>query len=176
MQHDAPGVPPEQLVVGLAVDAAIGQTQQFQRLHQPAFEQHPAGLGGLPRKVGGKLRVQLLQLLCALQSAGVAALLHDGAVLPQRRAVHVRVVAQQMHPVLPLKVVAGQLHGGDQLYPVLPGVGIGVLGAEQGVVVRKGDGVQPGAGGDGRQPLDGHSTVRAGGMDMQVTGHSGLLP
>ena len=159
VQHDAPGVPPEQLVVGLAVDAAIGQTQQFQRLHQPAFEQHPAGLGGLPRKVGGKLRVQLLQLLCALQSAGVAALLHDGAVLPQRRAVHVRVVAQQVHPVLPLKVVAGQLHGRDQLYPVLPGVGVGVLGAEQGVVIGKGDGVQPGAGGDGRQPLDGHSTV-----------------
>ena len=176
MQHDAPGVPPEQLVVGLAVDTAIGQAQQFQRLHQPAFEQHPAGLGGFPCNVGGKLRVQLLQLLCALQSAGVAALLHDGAVLPQRRAVHVRVVAQQVHPVLALKVVAGQLHGGDQLYPVLPGVGIGVLSAEQGVVVRKGDGVQPGAGGDGRQPLDGHSTIRAGGMDMQVTGHSGLLP
>ena len=73
VQYDAPGVPPEQLVVGLAVDAAIGQAQQFQRLHQPAFEQHSAGLGGLPRKVGGKLRVQLLQLLCALQSAGVAA-------------------------------------------------------------------------------------------------------
>ena len=73
VQYDAPGIPPEQLVVGLAVDAAIGQAQQFQRLHQPAFEQHSAGLGGLPRKVGGKLRVQLLQLLCALQSAGVAA-------------------------------------------------------------------------------------------------------
>ena len=141
-----------------------------------AFEQHPAGLCSLPCKVGGKLRVQLFQLLCALQSAGVAALLHDGAVFPQRRAIHVRVVAQQVHPVLALKVVAGQLHGGDQLYPVLPGVGIGVLGAEQGVVVRKGDGVQPGAGGDGCQPLDGHSTVGAGGMDMQVTGHSGLLP
>ena len=80
-------------------------------------------------------------------------------MLPQRRAVHVRVVAQQVHPVLALKVVAGQLHGRDQLYPVLPGVGIGVLGAEQGIVVRKGDGVQPGAGSDGRQPLDGHSTV-----------------
>ena len=61
-------------------------------------------------------------------------------------------------------------------YPILPGVGVGVLGAEQGVVIGKGDGVQPGAGGDGCQPLDGHSTVRAGGMDMQVTGHSGLLP
>ena len=135
VQHDAPGVPSEKLVVGLAVNAAIGQAQQFQCLHQSAFEQHPAGLGGLPRKVGGKLRVQLLQFLCALQSAGVAALLHDGAVLPQRRAVHVRVVAQQVHPVLALKVVAGQLHSRDQLYPVLPGVGIGILGAEQGVVV-----------------------------------------
>ena len=78
--------------------------------------------------------------------------------------------------MLPLKVVAGQLHGGDQFYPVLPGVGIGILCTEQSIVVRKGDGVQPGAGGDGRQPLDGHSTVRAGRMDMQVTGHSGLLP
>ena len=61
--------------------------------------------------------------------------------------------------MLPIKVIAGQLHGGNQLYPVLPGVGIGVLGTEQGIVVRKGDGVQPGAGSDGRQPLDGHSTV-----------------
>lgn len=61
--------------------------------------------------------------------------------------------------MLALKVVAGQLHGGDQLYPVLPGVGIGVLGAEQGVVVRKGDGVQPGAAAMDRQPLDGHSTI-----------------
>ena len=98
------------------------------------------------------------------------------AIMKERRAVHVRVVAQQVHPVLPLKVVAGQLHGGDQLYPVLPGVGIGVLGAEQSIVVRKGDGVQPDAGGDGCQPLNGHSTVGAGGMDMQITGHSGLLP
>lgn len=30
-----------------------------------------------------------------------------------------------------------------QLYPILPGVGIGVLGAEQSIMVRKGDGVQP---------------------------------
>ena len=158
------------LVIGLL------STLPYSKQLPPSKVLMPAGFAANHPLLPFNTALQYGIVIAVLQSAGVAALLHDGAVLPQRRAVHVRVVAQQVHPVLPLKVVAGQLHGRDQLYPVLPGVGVGVLGAEQGVVVGKGDGVQPGAGGDGRQPLDGHSTVRAGGMDMQVTGHSGLLP
>ena len=97
-------------------------------------------------------------------------------MLLQFPAFRIREVAQQVHAMLMLMVIAGQLGGREQAHAVLHRVLIAVVYAEQGVVVRKGDGVQPGAGGDGRQPLDGHSTVGAGGMDMQVTGHSGLLP
>ena len=158
------------LVIGLL------STLPYSKQLPPSRVLMPAGFAANHPLLPFNTALQYGIVIAVLQSAGVAALLHDGAMLAQRRAVNVRVVAQQMHPVLALKVVAGQLHGGDQLYPVLPGVGIGVLGAEQGVVVRKGDGVQPGAGGDGCQPLNGHSTVGAGGMDMQVTGHSGLLP
>ena len=169
VQHQAPGLPAEQPVVHLAVDA-VRQAQLLQRLHDAALEQHAAVPGVFQRLLGAEKGVHPLQLPGALQAALVAPAAHGVAVGPQLGAV-LRPVAQQVHPVPALVVIAGQLHRGDQPHPLLHRVPVAITGAAQGVVVRDGHGVQPGPRGHGRQPVDGRGAVRTSRMIVQVASH-----
>ena len=83
------------------------------------------------------------QLPGALQTALVAALAHDIAVAAQGLALGVRPVGQQVDPVLAFVIVAGELGGRDELYPILHRVVVGILHAAQRIVVRDGHGIQP---------------------------------
>ena len=122
---------------------AVAQAQLLQRLHDAALEEDAAVLCIFQRLLGAELGVQRLDLPTALQSALVAALAHDVAVPPQGRAVQVGPEGQQVDAVAALEVVAGELGGGDEPHAVLHRVVVGVLGAECGIVVRKGQSAQP---------------------------------
>ena len=170
VEHDAPRVPAEQVVVGLAVDA-VGQPQFPQRLHDAAFVKHAAVLGVFQRLFGAELGVDGLDLPCALQAALVPALAHEIAVAAQGRALRVGPEGQQMHPVLALVVVAGQLGGWDELYAVLCGVVVTVLDAEQRVMVGDGHSIQPHPRCEDGQTLDGDRAIGTGRVVVQIAGH-----
>ena len=110
MQHHAARLPAKKVTVQPAI-YGIAQAQLMQRLHDAAFEQHTAVLCVFQRLFRAELRVQRFDLLCALQAALVAALAQDVAVLLQFPAFRVREVAQQVHAMLMLMVIAGQLRG-----------------------------------------------------------------
>ena len=171
VEASAPRLPAEQLVVQPGVDA-VAQAQLLQRLHDAALEEDAAVLCIFQRLLGAELGVQRLDLPAALQSALVAALAHDVAVPTQGRAVEVGPEGQQMDAVAALEVVAGELGGGDEPHAVLHRVVIGVLGAEGGVVVRKGQSAQPQPRCHQGQTVDGHRAVRAGGMGVKIASHS----
>ena len=166
----APRLPAEQLVIKPGVDA-VAQTQLLQRLHDAALKEDAAVLRIFQRLLGAELGVQRLDLPAALQSALVAALAHDVAVPAQGRAVEVGPEGQQMDAVAALEVVAGEFGGGDEPHAVLHRVVIGVLGAEGGVVVRKGQSAQPQPRCHQGQAVDGDRAVRTGGMSMKVASH-----
>ena len=170
MQHHTPRLPAKQIAVQLAVHG-IAQAQLMQRFHNAAFEQHPAVFRVFQRLLGAELRVQCFDLLCTLQAALVAALAQDVAVLFQRAAFRVRVIAQQVYPVAVLVVVTGQLGGRDEVHAVLHGVLIAVVHAEQGVVIGNGYGVQTDPRRHERQAVDGHRAIGTGGMVVKIAGH-----
>ena len=140
----------------------------MQRFHNAAFEQHTAVLCVFQRLFRAELRVQRFDLLCALQAALVAALSQDVAVLLQFPAFRIREVAQQVHAMLMLMVIAGQLGGRKQAHAVLH---IAVVYAEQGVVVGNGHGVQPRPRRHERQAVDGHRAIGTGRMVVKIAGH-----
>ena len=170
MQHHAARLPAKEITVQLAVHS-IAQPQLVQRFHNAAFEQHTAVLCVFQRLFRAELRVQRFDLLCALQAALVAALSQDVAVLLQFPAFRVREVAQQVHAMLMLMVIAGQLGGRKQAHAVLHRVLIAVVYAEQGVVVGNGHGVQPRPRRHERQAVDGHRAIGTGGMVVKIAGH-----
>ena len=110
MQHHTARLPAKEITVQLAVHS-IAQPQLVQRFHNAAFEQHTAVLCVFQRLLRAELRVQRFDLLCALQAALVAALSQDVAVLLQFPAFRIREVAQQVHAMPMLMVIAGQLGG-----------------------------------------------------------------
>ena len=170
MEALAPRLPAEQLVIKPGVDA-VAQAQLLQRLHDAALEEDAAVLRIFQRLLGAELGVQRLDLPAALQRALVAALAHDVAVPPQGRAVQVGPEGQQVDAVAALEVVAGELGGGDEPHAVLHRVVVGVLGAECGIVVRKGQSAQPQPRCHQGQAMDGDRAVRTGGMSMKVASH-----
>ena len=92
-------------------------------------------------------------------------------MLLQFPAFRVREVAQQVHAMLMLMVIAGQLSGRKQAHAVLHRVLIAVVYAEQGVVVGNGHGVQPRPRRHERQAVDGHRAIGTGGMVVKIAGH-----
>ena len=161
VEHDAPGVPPEEIVVQAGIDP-VTQAQLMQGLHDAALVEHAAVLGVLQRLLGAELRVKRLDLPSALQTALVAALAHDVAVFPQGFALRVGPERQQVHPVAALVVVARQLRGRDEPHTILCGMVIAVLDAEEGIVVRNRHGVQPHPCCHKGQAVDGHRAIRTG--------------
>ena len=141
-----------------------GEPQLAQRLHDAALVEHAAVLGVFQRLLGAKLRVELLDLPGALQAALVPPPAHDVAVAAQRRALQIGPVGQQVHPVVPLVVVARQLGGRDEPHTVLHGVIVSILRAAQRIVVRQGHGVQPRPRRQDGQAVNGHRAVGTGGM------------
>ena len=129
-------------MVALAVDA-VGKAQFPQRLHDAALIEHAAVPGVFQRLLGAELGEDGFQLPGALQTALVAALAHDIAVAAQGLALGVRPVGQQVDPVLAFVIVAGELGGRDELYPILHRVVVGILHAAQRIVVRDGHGIHP---------------------------------
>jgi len=171
VEASAPRLPAEQLMVQPGVDA-VAQAQLLQRLHDAALEEDAAVLRVLQRLLGAELGVERLDLPAALQGALVAALAHDVAVPPQGGAVGVGPEGQNVDAVAPLEVVAGQLGGGDEPHAVLHRVVVGVLCAEDGVVVREGQSAQAQPRCHQGQTVDGHRAVRAGGMGVKIASHS----
>ena len=76
-----------------------------------------------------------------------------------------------MDAVAALEVVTGQFGGGDEQHAVLHRVVVGILGAECGIVVRKGQSAQPQPRCHQGQTVDGDRAVRTGGMSMKIASH-----
>ena len=150
-------------MVALAVDA-VGKAQLPQRLHDAALIEHAAVPGVFQRLLCAELGEDGFQLPGTLQTALVAALAHDIAVAAQGLALGVGPVGQQVDPVLALVIVASELGGRDELYPVLHRVVVGILHTAQCIVVRDGHGIQPHPGCHQGQPGHGHGTVGIGGV------------
>ena len=92
-------------------------------------------------------------------------------MLPQLPAFRVRVIAQQVHPVMMLVVVAGELSRREQMHPVLHRVLIAVIHTEQGIMVGNGHGVQTRPRCHERQTVDGHRAIGTSRMIVKIAGH-----
>ena len=143
MQHHAARLPAKEITVQLAVHS-IAQAQLVQRFHNAAFEQHTAVLLRIPAPVpcgtAGAAR-SISFALCRPHS--LRRWRRMMALFLQFPAFRVREVAQQVHAMLMLMVIAGQLGGREQAHAVLHRVLIAVVHAEQGCRGRKWPWCQP---------------------------------
>ena len=170
MQYHAARLPAKKVTVQSAI-YGIAQAQLMQCLHNAAFEQYTAVFCVFQCLFRAELRIQRFDLLCALQTALVAALAQDVAVLPQLPVFRIRVIAQQVHSVTMLVVVAGELSRREQMHPVLHRVLIAVIYTEQGIMVGNGHGVQTRPRCHERQTVDGHRAIGTGRMIVKIAGH-----